>query len=99
MVDGNPWLKGREVALMLQYQNTQKAIRDHIDEEGKRNIEDLLKTRCVAMGGVAETPLDWNEKNTIYVNEFGLYSLILCSNKPEAKQIKRWIAFTVLPSL
>ena len=51
------------------------------------------------MGGVAETPLGWNEENTSHVNGSGLYSLILRSNKPEAKQFKRWITFTVLPSI
>ncbi len=51
------------------------------------------------MGQEETAGLDWNGKNTIYVNESGLYSLILRSNKPEAKQFKRWVTFTVLPSL
>lgn len=33
------------------------------------------------------------------VNEYGLYSLVLSSRKPEAKEFKRWITHEVLPSL
>ncbi len=99
MVDGNPWFKGKEAALMIGYQDTVKAVRIHVDDEGKIKFENLLKTRCVSMGQEEKAPLDWNDKNTIYVNESGLYSLILRSNKPEAKQFKRWITFPALPSL
>ena len=99
MVDGNPWFKGKDAALMLKYHSTDQAIRIHVDDEDKIKFDNLLKTRCVSMGPLEKTGLDWNDKNTIYVNESGLYSLILRSNKPEAKQFKRWITFTVLPSL
>lgn len=33
------------------------------------------------------------------MNEFGLYSLILTSSKPEAKEFKRWITHEVLPAI
>ena len=87
------------MALMLKYQNTAKSIQDHVDDDDKVKFEDLLKTRCVSMGHNETGGLDWNDRITIYVNESGLYSLILRSNKPEAKQFKRWVTFTVLPSL
>lgn len=38
-------------------------------------------------------------KETLTVNEFGLYSLILTSTKPEAKEFKRWITHEVLPAI
>lgn len=37
--------------------------------------------------------------SVLCVNEFGLYNLILRSDKPEAKKFKRWITHTVLPSI
>ena len=37
--------------------------------------------------------------NTNIVNEPGLYSLILGSRKPEAKQFKRWITHEVIPTI
>ena len=55
--------------------------------------------RCVRVGGVSERPWHWSGINTIYINESGLYDLIFRSNKPEARLFKRWITFTVLPSL
>jgi anti-repressor protein len=39
------------------------------------------------------------QKETLTVNEFGLYSLILSSSKPEAKQFKRWVTHEVLPAI
>lgn len=33
------------------------------------------------------------------VNEYGLYSLVMSSRKPEAKEFKRWITHEVLPAL
>ncbi len=99
MVNGDPWFKGREAAGMLQYQNTQKAIRDHVDDDDKMKLEDLLETRRVSVGLNETNALDWNDRNTIYINESGLYSLILRSNKSEARQFERWITFTVLPCI
>jgi len=42
--------------------------------------------------------LGGNQKITI-VNEYGLYSLVLSSRKPEAKQFRRWIIHEVIPSI
>ena len=36
---------------------------------------------------------------TVLINESGLYSLILASKKPQAKQFKRWVTKDVLPSI
>lgn len=38
-------------------------------------------------------------QKTYIVNEPGLYSTILRSNKPEAKDFKRWVTHEVLPSI
>jgi len=44
-------------------------------------------------------PLTYNEKNTIYITEAGLYELIMSSKKEEAKQFKKFITKELLPSL
>lgn len=36
---------------------------------------------------------------TNFVNEYGLYSLVLGSRKPEAKKFKRWVTHEVIPSI
>jgi len=86
-----PWFRGKDVANILAYENSQKALRDHVDSEDRLRLENLRVNES--------SPLSYNEKNTIYVNESGLYSLILRSNKPEAKIFKRWLTSHVLPTI
>ena len=83
-IDGEPWFVGKDVATVLAYSNTQKAVRDHIDEEDK------LTERIVLSG---------QNREVIIVNESGLYSLILSSKLPNAKAFKRWVTSEVLPSI
>ena len=83
-IDGEPWFVGKDVATVLGYSNTQKAVRDHIDEEDK------LTERIVLSG---------QNREVIIVNESGLYSLILSSKLPNAKAFKRWVTSEVLPSI
>ena len=59
-VDGEPWFVAKDIAEILQYTNTQKAIRDHVDEEDK------LTERIVLSG---------QNREVICINESGLYSL------------------------
>ena len=84
MQDNEPWFVGKDVAEMLGYNNTQKAIRDHVDEEDK------LTERIVLAG---------QGRDVIIINESGLYSLIMASKLPTAKQFKRWVTNEVLPAI
>ena len=82
--DGEPWFVGKDVAVALGYANTRKAIADHVDDEDKG------VTKCDTLGG---------EQNVTIINESGLYSLVLSSKLPSAKQFKRWVTAEVLPSI
>ena len=82
--DGEPWFVGKEVADILGYTNPQKAIRDHVDDED-RGVNELFTP-----GGKQEVTI---------INESGLYSLVLRSNLPAAKQFKRWVTSEVLPAI
>ena len=75
---------GKDVATALGYTNTQKAIRDHVDDDDK------LTERFVLSGQV---------RSVIIINESGLYSLILSSKLPQAKAFKRWVTSEVLPQI
>ena len=44
-------------------------------------------------------PLNYNEGKTVYINEPGLYSLILSSQAPFAKEFKKLVCKIVLPSI
>lgn len=82
--NGEPWFIGKDVAEILGYSNTPKAIRDHVDDEDK------LAERIVLSGQNREVAI---------INESGLYSLILSSKMPKAKEFKRWVTAEVLPAI
>ena len=90
-VSGEPWFGGKDVATVLGYANTKQAIIKHVDDDDKRKMEEL--------GGLSERPLDANAKQSMYINESGLYSLIMRSEKPEAKTFKKWVTSEVLPQI
>lgn len=83
MIDGEPWASGKDVATALGYANPTKAIRDHVDPEDKTGSDSF------AVNGTKLT----------LINESGLYSLILGSKLPKAKEFKRWVTSEVLPTL
>lgn len=84
VVDGSPMFVGKDVAGILEYRNGSRDINRHVDEEDKLKM--MLS--------------DGNQlKETIVINESGLYSLILSSKMPNAKKFKRWVTSEVLPSI
>lgn len=83
-IDGEPWLVGKDVARSLGYQNPQRAIREHVDDEDKG------VTEMVTPGGKQSLPI---------INESGMYSLIFSSKLPKAKEFKHWVTSEVLPSI
>ena len=106
--DDDIWFRAKTVASILKYTNTRKAIRDHVDLEDKITLNDLkswgndsfpLKNGGLKSRGDESSPLTWNAGNTIYINESGLYSLILRSDMDKAKEFKRWVTKEVLPSI
>lgn len=82
--DGEPWFVGKDVAEALGYTDPNKAIVMHVDEEDKLN--DKTASSLGQRGG-------W------LINESGLYSLVLSSKLPTAKQFKRWVTSEVIPSI
>lgn len=88
-----PMFVGVDVATVLGYKNPQEAIRDHVDEEdrGYCKLSDIQ--------GVRETlPPHMKAATLLTINESGVYSLIMRSKLPTAKQFKRWVTSEVLPS-
>lgn len=83
-IDGESWFVGKDVAEALGYNDTDQALRRHVDKEDKL-------TRNFNGSGQ-------NRKMTT-INESGLYSLVLSSKLPTAKAFKRWITSEVIPSI
>lgn len=84
MVDNEPWLVGKDVAVALGYQNPSKALADHVDDDDKLNNESLSSL---------------GQRGGWLINESGLYSLVLSSKLDSAKRFKHWVTSEVLPSI
>ena len=77
---------GKDVAQALGYKNPSNALQVHVDSEDKTSY-------LIQVSGS-------NYKaNTLFVNESGLYALILSSKLPQAKAFKRWVTSEVLPQI
>ena len=85
-INGEPYFVGKDIAEVLGYSNTRKAIQDHVDEDDK--LDGV--TICDSIG---------RNQSAIAINESGLYSLIMSSKLPKAKLFKRWVTSEVLPSI
>lgn len=85
MKDGQPWFVGKDVAVILGYNEPHKAIARHVDED------DGMKHPVIDSMG--------RTQNVTIVNESGFYSLVLASRMPNAKKFKRWVTSEVLPTI
>lgn len=83
-INGEPYFVGKDVADILGYNDTNQAVRKHVDDEDKL-------TRQFDGSG--------QKRNMTIINESGLYALILGSKLPQAKEFKRWVTSEVLPTI
>ena len=83
-INGEPYFVGKDVTDILGYQNGSRDINRHVDEDDREKV----------------MIFDGNQdKESIIINESGLYSLILSSKLPNAKKFKRWVTSDVLPAI
>ena len=84
ILDSEAFFVGKDVADILGYSRADNALRSHVDDDDK------LMHQFSASG---------QNRNMIIINESGLYSLILASKLPQAKEFKKWITSEVLPAI
>lgn len=98
-----PWFKGKSVAEALNYSNTNHALTTHVPEKCKSSLNTLIeKYGNLIDGGRKTRPpqnLNKNQLKTIYVDQSGLYALILRSKQPSAVEFQMWVMIDVLPSI
>ena len=82
--NGEPWFVGKDVATILGYKDSINALKSHVDSEDK------LGWQITTSG---------QRREVTFINESGLYSLILSSKLPQAKEFKRWVTNEVLPQI
>ena len=85
LIGNEPYFVGKDVTDILGYSNSRDALSRHVAEEDRDavGIHDAIG----------------REQLTIFINESGLYSLILSSKLPAAKRFKHWITSEVLPAI
>ncbi|MGW4128019.1 BRO family protein [Amycolatopsis japonica] len=81
--DGEPWFVAADVCKVLDVRDTHDLTRNLDDDE---KGTDSIRTP----GGPQDVTV---------ISEAGLYSAILRSRKPAAKDFKRWITHEVIPSI
>ncbi len=86
VIHGEPWFVGKDVAEVLGYVFPRRALYNHVDEEDKTTV-------------LIQHPGSNYKSKTMFINESGLYSLILSSKLPQAKEFKRWVTSEVLTQI
>lgn len=90
-INNEPWFVGKDISEALGYENASKAIRDHVDEEDKKvGVQNVTPFVIDSLG---------RKQHPTFINESGLYSLILSSKLSTAKAFKRWVTSEVIPSI
>ena len=87
------WFRGKDIAKALGYEKTHNAILKHVDDDDKSILEDLRREPQI------RAPFKNEQGGSIFINESGLYSLILRSKLESAKEFKRWVTSQVMPSI
>ena len=89
--DGEPWFVASDVCQILDIGNASLAVNGRTDrEDGGIDTDDR---------GIATVNTPSGEQQMLIVSEFGFYSLVFKSRKPEAKKFKRWVTHEVIPSI
>lgn len=86
VINAEPWFVGKDIAEVLGYSNSRKAILDHVDDEDK-------------IDGVTIRDSIGRDQAAVVINESGLYALIFGSKMASAKRFKHWVTSEVLPQI
>ena len=89
-INGEPWFVGKDVAIILGYERTAKAVVDRVDDEDRKMIDAETQSQL---------GIELGQRGGWLINESGLYSLVLTSKLESAKAFKRWVTSEVLPAI
>ena len=91
------YVKAKEVIDGIEYKNTDQAIRHHVSDEDKKTLEEIIKLNSIL--NIEFEKINRNEKNIIFINETGLYYLIMTSKKDRSKTFKKFVDEYMMPKL
>lgn len=89
-INNEVWFVGKDVAKVLGYENQNRDIIRHVDDEDRI----MLDSKTQYQNGI-----ELGQRGGWLINESGLYALILSSKLPSAKRFKHWVTNEVLPSI
>lgn len=95
IIDGEFWFIGKEIADRLGYGNSRQAIITNVEEIDKQ----VFTKNSLNFQKSTKMTFEIPPRGLIFINESGLYSLILGSKLSSAKRFKHWITSEVLPSI
>jgi prophage antirepressor-like protein len=96
VVRGEPWFYGKDLAVALAYKKPRNAVAEWVKEQHRCEYEAL---EALVEGGPVPGPPSGMQPHAIWVNEAGMFSLVLGSKLEAAKAFKGWVCEDVLPSL
>jgi prophage antirepressor-like protein len=91
-----PYFCGRDVCEVLGYEAPLKALQRYVEDEDKNILSNIMVTSNHTLG---KENFSFREGQNIFISETGLYSLILSSQAPFAKEFKRLVCKIILPSI
>ncbi len=94
-LNNEPWFVGKDVAKILKYENQNRDIIRHVDEDDRVLLNEETQYRF-------GTEFDYKtlgQRGGWLINESGFYSLVLSSKMPKAKEFKRWVTSEVIPCI
>ena len=84
IINGEVWFVGKDVAEGLGYKDTFAALKQHVDPADKLNWQ-------ITSAG--------QKREVTVINKSGVYSLILDSQMPKAKEYRHWVTSEILPQV
>ena len=90
IIDNNNiiWFNAKQICISLEYKQTEKAISNNVEKEDKIQLKNI------------KIPFEIKQQPySIYINESGLYSLLISAKTRKAKKFKKWLTSNVLPEL
>jgi len=90
IIDGEPWFVGKDVASALGFENQNRDIARHVDEDDRVMIDGKSQY---------QNGIELGQRGGWVINESGVYALVFGSKLPKAKEFKRWVTREVLPSI
>ncbi|ARF07964.1 BRO-N domain protein [Catovirus CTV1] len=89
--NSDPYFNANQLCKMLEYVDCKDAIGKYVKKQDMYQLKDITRNYKSLYKNV--------QANTKFLNEAGMYSLILSSKMKKATEIKDWITHDVMPSL